>query len=121
MTDNNIWQQYLNGEIDFVDIEQEDISKNMSVDHIKLDLHSFTEDEAFNKLCEIVNLAYQNNVREIMVVTGVNLKDGEATGKLYQQLPRWLEYSEIAKYISSFNYQDDNKGAILIKLKKQEN
>jgi len=86
----------------------------------KLDLHGCTLDEAYDKLERIINSAYEQGLRCILVITGKGLRfKREKTIK--QAIQEWLFLpqfsSKIIKYTDATK-QHGGTGAIYILLKK---
>ena len=117
--DKNIWQKYLAGELlsDELEIDQENDFENNDDKILVIDLHSYNQEDAFVKIVKSINYARENQINKIKIITGLNKKNGKITGSLFLNVPRWLEFSDIKKYIASFNEVNDLKGAFLVKLK----
>lgn len=116
---DDIWQQYLDGKLDIDDkitkydeLESEDQNYKMVID-----LHNLHQDQAFKKLEKALNYAQENSIKELNVITGTNTKNNIKTGKLYQEVPRWLEHSQLSQHVKSFKHQENNDAVILIKIK----
>ena len=116
---DDIWQQYLDGKIDIDDkVTKYDALKSEEQDNkMLIDLHYLNEDQAFNKLEKSLNYASKNSIKVIEVITGTNTKNNIKTGKLYQEVSRWLEHSSLSKQVKSFKHQENNDAVILIKIK----
>ncbi len=86
-----------------------------------LDLHGLTQDLAYNALKNFLIKAYENNLGKVLVITGKG--KGENVSAIKLALPRWLEYTEIHKYINSYapaNYKQGGEGAMIITIKKNK-
>ena len=92
----------------------------------KLDLHGYTIEESRIKVIEFVNKNYQNCNRLILIITGkgarLGVSDGwRGTGKIKENLPKWLKSIELSDKILWFDKAPRTKGgdgAVLIYLKK---
>lgn len=119
MTSNdNIWDQYVKGKLHIDETEMLKEKKVNKSAKVLLDLHHHTETKAFGMLQATIEKAYLEQISEIIIITGINLKANQKTGILCQQVPRWLEYTEIATYVKSYSYLKNNEGALSIKLKR---
>ena len=74
-------------------------------EHITIDFHQHTEEEAWNMLIEAIT----SGARSATVITG-------ASGILKQKFPQWMTQSIISPYIVSF--QPLNNGSFEIKIHK---
>ncbi|MBT4989673.1 MAG: Smr/MutS family protein [Rickettsiales bacterium] len=115
---DDIWQQYTKGEIRIEDPDGKDNSEQEDIIDLVLDLHCYTESEAFEALHSAIKNACSMRIKQMVVITGTNIKNSQKTGILYKEVPRWLEHSKIAKYIKSFSYHKNNEGALLVSLNK---
>lgn len=85
-----------------------------------LDLHSRTQDEAFEALRYFISTAYSMEKRCVRVITGKGLQ-GE--GVLRAQFPVWLSAPGIEEYILAFNraiQQHGGDGAFYVLLRKNK-
>ncbi len=86
----------------------------------KLDLHGFTQDQAFTMLKKFLKEAFDNNIKQVLVVTGKGGLDNPGVIKLV--VPRWLQYTELNKYVLSYSAAKQSfggEGAILISIKNK--
>jgi dsDNA-specific endonuclease/ATPase MutS2 len=86
----------------------------------KLDLHGLTLDQAFKEISNFLHSAYNNKQKSILIITG----KGNSTGKdtLQSMVPRWLEYSDLKSYITSYKtatLELGGSGAIIVHIKKK--
>jgi DNA-nicking Smr family endonuclease len=118
---DDIWQQYLNGKIDIDDkvSKYDEFEKKAQNYKMEIDLHYLNADQAFRKLEKALSYAKQNSIKEIEIITGTNTKNNIKTGKLYQEVPRWLEHSTLSSQIVSIHYKENNDAVIIIKLKTE--
>ena len=92
--------------------------KQIKVDR-KIDLHGYTQDQAFESLSIFIKNAYIMQKRQVLIVTGKGSLDNP--GVIKTMLPRWLEYTELKKYISEYSsapIELGGSGAMIVKLKK---
>lgn len=85
----------------------------------KIDLHGYTQDQAFEFLSLFLKNAYIMQKRHVLIVTGKGSLDNP--GVIKTMLPRWLEYTELKKYISGYSQAPidlGGSGAMLVKIKK---
>ena len=71
----------------------------ISID-LKIDLHDMTQAEAFEALQRTLIRAYNQNNKCVLVVTGKGVR---GRGVLRQNLPGWLEHSDIRPVIAEFS------------------
>jgi len=76
-------------------------------EHMTIDFHQHTEEEAWNMLVETV----MSNARSATVITG-------ASGILKQKFPQWMTESIISPYILSF--EPINNGSFAVKFHKHK-
>lgn len=82
-----------------------------------IDLHGYNIDDAYIFLKNFILEAYYNNKKKVIVITG----KGEKDPSLRVEVRRWLQYTEIENYISSFSSMPSNRGgegALEVKIKK---
>lgn len=96
----------------------------------RLDLHGYTQAEAYAALNSFLELAQKSGKRCVLVVTGKGgrrAQDTEAvwdrtTGILKEMAPRWLNQPPNRARILSFTYarpEDGGSGALYVLLKKR--
>ncbi|MEQ9115314.1 MAG: Smr/MutS family protein [Rickettsiales bacterium] len=73
-----------------------------------VDLHGKTQEEAFELLVE--KFKYCTSIEEyhLLVITGKGSEDKPSI--LKQELPRWLDYTELSHYVLKHKITDDVKG-----------
>ena len=79
-------------------------------------LHGYKVDEAYLLLKDFIVNACNYNKKQVIVITGKGVKEPS----LKVEVRRWLQYTEIQKYILSFNSLPSNRGgegALEVKLK----
>jgi DNA-nicking Smr family endonuclease len=87
----------------------------------KLDLHGYTQEQAFTELKRFLESAYHNGVREVLIITGKGRLDHPSVIKL--AVPRWLEYTELKGFINSYSSakaKQGGEGAISIMIKRKK-
>jgi len=87
----------------------------------RLDLHGYTEDQAYLHLMGFIQAARASGARCVLVVTGKGRKTDMQPGKLKTAVPRWLNEPEFRPAILSVTYaqqRDGGDGALYILLRK---
>ena len=87
----------------------------------RLDLHGYTEDQAYRLLISFIQTARVSGARCILVVTGKGRKTDMQPGKLKTAVPRWLNEPEFRPSVLSVTYaqqRDGGDGALYILLRK---
>lgn len=88
---------------------------------VRVDLHGSTLDEAFSKLEHVVNVAYSNHKRCILVITGKGLHSESGRDTIKSSIHRWLALptmsSKIIKYTDAHR-KHGGEGAVYILLKR---
>ena len=85
-----------------------------------LDLHGLTQAQAFLELNKCLEQAYYYNKKHILIITGKGPLDKPGIIKLI--VPRWLQYTELNKYIQSYSTAKNHlggEGAILVAIKNK--
>ena len=85
-----------------------------------IDLHGLKLQEAKLILKNYVFQAYNNNKRNILIITGKGLNK---TGVLKKEVPIWLNEREIKKILISYENAPESfggEGALIIRLKNKE-
>lgn len=93
----------------------------------RLDLHGYTEKEAFNAVADFLQKSYIRNKRCVMIITGKGLKDDETPwyetkGVIKEALPQWINHADIRPFVLSIapaNREDGGSGAFYILLKRR--
>ncbi len=86
----------------------------------RLDLHGMTLDVAHQQLQEFVETSYHARKRCVLVITG---KGGREEGRLQQEVPRWLAFSQLSRMIlmvSSAQPKHGGDGALYLLLKRRK-
>ncbi|MFO1243193.1 MAG: Smr/MutS family protein [Rickettsiales bacterium] len=84
----------------------------------RIDLHGMTEDQAYIHLKSALALAYENNARVVLVITGKG-KGGE--GLLKRRVPYWLD-DDCAALITAYQtalQKDGGAGALYVTLRRK--
>lgn len=80
----------------------------------RLDLHGKTCDQAYDILLNFLKEAVVYKVKKVTLITGsaYRIIDDEyiPTSVLRREVPRWLLYTEIAKYVKNFEYAKSSEG-----------
>ncbi len=97
----------------------------------RLDLHGYTEKEAFAKVVDFIQNAYIKGLRCVLVITGKGLKNKdepwyETKGVIKEAFPSWLNNNEIRPFVLSFSQASQNDGGsgafyVLLKRKRISN
>ncbi len=80
-----------------------------------LDLHGYTQDTAYEALAKFIKQNYINKNRELLVITG------KGSGVIQTCVYKWLQHSEVSKYVLHFQYASQKhggEGALQVLLKK---
>lgn len=87
----------------------------------RIDLHGFTEAQAYLHLLGFLQAARASGARCVLVVTGKGRKMDAQPGKLKTAVPRWLNEPEFRPFVLSVTYaqqKDGGDGALYILLRK---
>ena len=99
-------------------------------DHMEIDLHGYSLDEANTKIFEFINECYEKNIKSINVITGKGLRSrniedpysSSELGMLKNSVPNYIKNnSELMSKIKHINFDEvmsKNKGNFNIYLKK---
>ncbi|MBR2141049.1 MAG: Smr/MutS family protein [Rickettsiales bacterium] len=96
---------------------------DFSID-LKVDFHGMTLDEAFEHLIYVVNYAYNNGLRFLLLITGKGsgTKDGRETIK--SMMEHWFIHKDIVgkviKYVDA-KHKDGGTGALYVLIKRNNN
>jgi DNA-nicking Smr family endonuclease len=89
---------------------------------LKLDLHGLNLEDAYFKLKDTINYAFEKGYRLILVITGKGLHSEENKITIKHSMKNWLSHSEfsskIIKYVDA-NKKHGGKGAIYILLRRK--
>ena len=94
-----------------------------------LDLHGFTEDEAFIKVDNFIPQCYNQGKRCVIIITGKgqNIRENDdiftTKGILKRQVPQWLNMPRIRAMILTYKHPSENlggSGALYILLKRNK-
>lgn len=92
------------------------MKKNISIEG-KIDLHGLTQEQAFALLKGRFAQAQLQKKRNILVITGKGAIDRPCIMKI--MLPRWIEYTELKQYVTSYQAAPQNlggSGATIVKI-----
>lgn len=82
----------------------------------ELDLHGYTENQAFDAVCDFVKTAYLQQKRCISIITGKGLHKNDeddifaSRGVLKDRVPQWLNLPDIRPLILSVFHPEHIKG-----------
>lgn len=77
----------------------------------KLDLHGYTQKEAFVLLEQFISSCFSNGKRIALIITGKGTGTrGESLGVLRGNLPHWLNHPTLKPYVLSFCQSDIKHG-----------
>ena len=85
----------------------------------KIDLHGMTQDQAYDALQRFFQAAIANKKRTILIITGKGALNNPCILKV--SVPRWLQYTELKRYILSYSTAPaalGGEGAILAHIVK---
>lgn len=97
------------------------MSKKIKIE-AKIDLHGFYQDQAFDALHKFFTSCQEKQKRLVLVITGKGRNDKPSV--LKTNFPRWLKYTDLSSYITTFDYAPDylgGEGAFVVRLKKLAN
>jgi DNA-nicking Smr family endonuclease len=142
--DKKTWEEYivnfnqftlnietLNKEKEVKKLKKELIQKHNSTNSYKLfkkgkinpdgviDLHGYKLKTGRIKLESYLLKSYENNFRNIIIITGKGLNN---LGALKKEVPIWLEDQKIKKFLVSFEKAPNNfggEGALLVRIKNK--
>lgn len=107
-------------EDEFIDIRADKATRRGKVKYErKIDLHDFTQEQAFSRLENCLHTAHRRGQRSVLVVTGkgVNLQ-----GVLRRNLPLWLSDARLRPLIASYapaHIRHGGAGAFYVFLKRK--
>ena len=87
----------------------------------RLDLHGYTEEQAYVHLLGFINAARASGARCVLIVTGKGRRDMGGSGKLKLAVPKWLNESAFRRSVLSVTYaqqRDGGEGALYVLLRK---
>ena len=101
--------------------------KEKSQPEAVLDLHGFTTDIAYEKVCNFIISSYNQNKRIVLIITGKGLEHENQDiftpkGSLKQIVPEWLKSDELKNMILSFIHPSPKlggTGALYILLRRK--
>lgn len=124
--DNFVWERYIKENFIIQKVKPIKLQKNQNLKKkfiSRLDLHGRTCDHAYELLKIFLKDASENKIKKVTVITGsaYRLIDDKyiPTSVLRREVPRWLLYTEISKYVKHFHYAepfDGGNGALYIYL-----
>jgi len=131
--DIKAWEDFKNKK--FLEGDKGEISKpvkkNKEQDYIdfKIDLHGYSLQDSFDKIKEVVENCYENNLKNILIITGKGLRSkvkenpylSEDLSLLKYAIPNFIK-NNFADIINSMEEPDQNlggSGAFLLRLKKR--
>ena len=128
--DKKDWENFINKK-EKVEDKDNFLKKNSDkTDHMEIDLHGYSLDEANTKIFEFINECYEKNIKSINVITGKGLRSrniedpysSSDLGMLKNSVPNFIKNnSELMSKIKHINFDDvvsKNKGNFNIYLKK---
>ena len=128
--DKKDWENFINKN-EKVDDKDNFLKKNLNnTDHMEIDLHGYSLDEANKKIFEFINECYKKNIKSINIITGKGLRSKNVEdpyssadlGMLKNSVPNFIKNnSELMSKIKHINFDDvvsKNKGNFNIYLKK---
>ena len=129
--DKKDWENFINKN-EKVDDKDNFLKKNLNnTDHMEIDLHGYSLDEANKKIFEFINECYEKNIKSINIITGKGLRSKNVEdpyssadlGMLKNSVPNFIKNnSELMSKIKHINFDDvvsKNKGNFNIYLKKK--
>jgi hypothetical protein len=131
--DIKAWEDFKNKK--FLEGDKGEISKpvkkNKEQDYIdfRIDLHGYSLQDSFDKIKEVVENCYENNLKNILIITGKGLRSkvkenpylSEDLSLLKYAIPNFIK-NNFADIINSMEEPDQSlggSGAFLLRLKKR--
>ena len=102
------------------------VKGNYKID-ARIDLHGYTEKDAFLAVADFIKDCYIQNKRCILIITGKGIKKDddpwyEAKGVINQALLNWINHPDIRPFVLSIaqaKQSDGGSGAFYVLLKRQ--
>ena len=128
--DKKDWENFINKKEKVQDKDNFFKESSDKIDHMELDLHGYSLDEANKKIFEFINECYEKNIKSINVITGKGLRSrniedpysSSDLGMLKNSVPNYIKNnSELMSKIKHINFDEvmsKNKGNFNIYLKK---
>lgn len=124
------WENFINKKERVEDKDNFLKENSDKIDHMEIDLHGYSLDEANTKIFEFINECYEKNIKSINVITGKGLRSrniedpysSSDLGMLKNSVPNYIKNnSELMSKIKHINFDEvmsKNKGNFNIYLKK---
>lgn len=97
------------------------LSRKYSSNNV-IDLHGFTLDQAYQHLKSFLKNSFENNLRDLVIITGKGRP--EKPGIIKLEVERWLKYTELNNNILKFqvvtNSLGEEQGAIRVTLRRNK-
>ena len=128
--DKQDWENFINKKEKVEDKDNFLKENSDKTDHMEIDLHGYSLDEANTKIFEFINECYEKNIKSINVITGKGLRSknfddpysSSDLGILKNSVPNYIKNnSELMSKIKHINFDEvmsKNKGNFNIYLKK---
>ena len=128
--DKQDWENFINKKEKVEDKDNFLKENSDKTDHMEIDLHGYSLDEANTKIFEFINECYEKNIKSINVITGKGLRSrniedpysSSDLGMLKNSVPNYIKNnSELMSKIKHINFDEvmsKNKGNFNILLKK---
>ena len=128
--DKQDWENFINKKEKVEDKDNFLKENSDKTDHMEIDLHGYSLDEANTKIFEFINECYEKNIKSINVITGKGLRSrniedpysSSDLGMLKNSVPNYIKNnSELMSKIKHINFDEvmsKNKGNFSIYLKK---
>ena len=129
--DKEDWENFINKKEKVEDKDNFLKENSDKTDHMEIDLHGYSLDEANTKIFEFINECYEKNIKSINVITGKGLRSrniedpysSSDLGMLKNSVPNYIKNnSELMSKIKHINFDEvmsKNKGNFNIYLKKK--
>ena len=128
--DKKDWENFINKKEKIQNKDNYLKETSNKTDHMEIDLHGYSLDEANTKIFEFINECYEKNIKSINVITGKGLRSrniedpysSSDLGMLKNSVPNYIKNnSELMSKIKHINFDEvmsKNKGNFNIYLKK---
>ena len=128
--DKKDWEDFITKKDKVEDKDNLSNQKTSHKDHMEIDLHGYSLEEANKKIFKFINDCYENNIKSINVITGKGLRSkniedpysSSDLGMLKSSVPDFIKNNSDLmnkiKYLNLDEVASKNKGNFYIYLKK---
>ncbi len=128
--DKRDWENFTSKKEKLEDKDQILKNKHNKIDHMEIDLHGYSLDDANKKIFQFISECYEKNVKSINIITGKGLRSKNTEDPysssdlsiLKNSVPNYIKSNtELMSKIKSINFEEvisKNSGSFSIYLKK---